>query len=142
MKKILISLFILLAIVAVAVPACSSSTADSTQAFCTSLQNLAGAALNVKSINASTSVDQAKQYQANLQSAWNDTVNAKKDLNVSKYNDLQSAYNQLTSSLGSISGSSTVAQALPSIQAALTSFNANLDAIRTTTCSFTPTKTP
>jgi hypothetical protein len=56
-------------------------------------------------------------------------------------NDLQNSYNQLKSSIDSLSGSQTVAQALPSIQAAVQTFDANLNAIRTTTCNFTPTNT-
>jgi hypothetical protein len=141
MKKIYFLVVSLLLIVAVVVPACSSSTEDNTQAFCQSLQELAAAEANVKSINANTSVDQARQYKEELQTAWNNTVNAKKDLSISKYNDLESSYNQLASSLNSISGSQTVAQALPSIQTAAATFDATLNEIRTTTCSFTPTST-
>jgi hypothetical protein len=142
MKKVLLSLLILVLAIAVIVPACTSSTSDNTQAFCQSLQNLAAAERNVKSINANTSVDQAKQYYQDLQNAWTATVNAKQNLNVSKYNDLENSYNQLKSSLDSLSGSQSVSQALPSIQAAVTTFEANLNAIRTTTCNFTPTSTP
>jgi hypothetical protein len=144
MKKLLVLLVVMLMVVgAVVAPACSSSsTASDTTAFCNSLQNLATAEVQVRSINASTSVDQAKQYYQNLQDAWSATVNAKQNLNVSKYSDLQNSYNELKSALGGISGSQTVAQALPSIQAALVTFDANLNAVRTTTCSFTPTATP
>jgi hypothetical protein len=141
-KRILVSLVILLAIVATVVPACSSSTADNTQAFCNSLGNLAAAEANIRSINASTTVDQAKQYYSALQTAWNDVVNAKKDLTVSKYNDLQNAYNQLAASLSGLSGSSTVAQSLPTIQAAMSTFDANLNSIRTTVCNVTPKSSP
>ncbi len=141
MKKLLLSLVILILVVAAVVPACSSSTSDNTAAFCSSLQNLAAAEAQVKSINASTTVDQAKQYNQNLQNAWNDAVNAKGNLTVSKFQDLQNAYNTLKSSLDSVSGSSTVAQALPTIQSALATFDSNLNQIRTTTCTFTPTAT-
>ncbi len=142
MKKLLLALIISILIVAAVVPACSSSTADNTTAFCNSLQNLAQAEAQVRSINANTSVDQAKQYYQNLQNAWSATVQAKQNLNVSKYNDLQNSYNTLKSSLDGLSGSQTVAQALPSIQSAVVTFDANLNAIRTTTCNFTPTSTP
>ncbi len=141
MKKILFSVIILLLIVGLILPACSSSTSDTTAAFCNSLASLAQAEAQVRSINATTTVDQAKQYQQNLQNAWNDVVNAKKDLTVSKYSDLQNSYNQLISSLSGISGSSTVAQALPSIQSAVATFDSNLNSIRQTTCSFTVTPT-
>jgi hypothetical protein len=142
MKKLLISLVILVALALITVPACTSSTSDNTQAFCQSLATLAVAEANLKSINATTSVDQARQYLQAFQSAWNDMVNAKQDMAVSKYSDLQNSYFQLTSSLNSMSGSQSVAQALPTIQAAVVSFDANLNAIRTTTCTYSPTKSP
>jgi hypothetical protein len=145
MKKLLLLLVLvmLMLVGTVVAPACtSSSTASDTTAFCNSLQNLAAAEAQVRTINASTSVDQAQQYYQDLQDAWSATVEAKQNLNVSKYSDLQNSYNELKSSLDGISGSQSVAQALPSIQAALVTFNADLNEIRTTTCSFTPTSTP
>ncbi len=141
MKKILLAILTLILALAVIVPACSSSTSDNTTAFCNSLQNLAVAYANVKNLNATTTVDQAKQSINQLQSAWDATVSAKGNLNASKFSDLQNSYNQLKSSLGGLSGSQTVAQAWPTVQAAFTSFQANLDAVRTTTCHFTPTAT-
>jgi vacuolar-type H+-ATPase catalytic subunit A/Vma1 len=123
-------------------PACSSSTEDNTQTFCDSLAALARAEANVRSINANTTVEQADQYRQELKNAWNDAVNAKKNLTVSKYNDLEASYRELESSLNSLEGSQTVAQALPSIQAAMATFDANLNEIRTTVCSYTPTSSP
>jgi hypothetical protein len=141
-KTILLSLLTLLLVGGMLLPACSSSTQDNTQVFCDSLAALAKAEANVRSINASTTVDQANQYRQDLKNAWNDTVNAKKNLTVSKYNDLEASYNELASSLNGLEGSQTVAEALPSIQSAMATFDANLNEIRTTTCSFTPTSSP
>jgi hypothetical protein len=123
-------------------PGLRQRTEDSTAAFCQSLQELAVAEANVRSIDVNTSVDQAKQYGQELQTAWNNMVSARQNLAVDKFDELQNAYNELRSTIDGLSGEQSVAQALPTIRTALTTFEANLNEIRTTVCSITPTSTP
>jgi cell division protein FtsX len=142
MEKIGLSLLIILLVMAVILPACTTSTTESTEAFCDSLQELAAAWANVESIDANTSVDQVRQYEEELRTAWDNMINARADLEYARFQEFEAAYRELADSLGQISGDVTVAEALPSVQAATTTFEAELTEIRTTVCDFSPTATP
>ena len=97
---------------------------------------------NVESIDANTSVDQVRQYEEELRTAWDNMINARADLEYARFQEFEAAYRELADSLGQISGDVTVAEALPSVQAATTTFEAELTEIRTTVCDFSPTATP
>ena len=141
MKKIVLSLLIVLLALAVILPACTTTTSESTQAFCDSLQELAAAWSNVESIDANTTVDQVREYEDELQSAWDNMLSARADLAYDRYQEFEAAYRELTDSLNQISGETTVAEAMPAIQSATTTFEAELTQIRTIVCNFSPTAT-
>jgi hypothetical protein len=145
MKKFLSLFFVfMLALAPLAlVPACQQpSTADQEQVFCQSLQKLASSAAQVRAINITTGVDEAKSRAQDLRNAWSDVVNARKNLAVARFNDLQTAYDQVQFALNTLQGTQSVRESLPAISNAVTTFDSTLSEIRFTVCKITPTSAP
>lgn len=139
MKKISIAL-LLIAVLSAGITIGCSDNKSSEEVLCDSLSELNVAVQNVNSITIGTSIDQAQEYQDQLQSAWEDTANAAKDVAYDRWDEVQAAYDDLISSLDNISGETTILQALPSIQAALNEFWASLDEMESVECNSTDTQ--
>ena len=134
MKKLslLIALILLLATL---LSACGTeSTGDAKTAFCDTLPPLNTAVHNVKSIDANTTVDQAKQYGKDLEEAWSNTKNAAANLREAQINDIEQAYNEMKSQIDGITGDDTLAGAQAQIQTSAQKFETSYNVITTTVC--------
>lgn len=136
MKNIGIALLLIAVLSAGIIIGCSDDK-SSEEVLCDSLSELNVAVQNVNSITIGTSIDQAQEYQDQLQSAWEDTANAAEDVAYDKWDEVKAAYDDLISSLDSISGETTIQQALPSIQAALNEFRTSLEEMESVECNST-----
>jgi len=134
MKKLFVPIALIL-LLAVPLSACGNdSTTDAKKAFCDTLPPLKSAADNVKSISATTSVDQAKQYGNDLQKAWDNTKTSAAKLADVQVGDIQDAYDEMIREINSITDQASVAAAQAQIQASTAKFEASYSKTTTTVC--------
>jgi hypothetical protein len=136
MKSRTMILAILLTLVlAVFLSACGTSVADAKQQFCDSLNNLNTAVEKLQSVDANTSVDEAKQAKEEVAKAWDELAKSSKLLKNVQLKESEGAYKEITKAVDkAISGDSTLGDSAKTIAAGAQKLDATLKVINTTVC--------
>lgn len=103
-------------------------TPAATASFCQSLTQLNTAIGTASSVNASTTVNQAKEAANNVQKAWDDTKKAAANLQSARVNDLQQAYDNFRKTVDSVPGSATLGDSATQVASAASTFRTTAQA--------------
>jgi len=100
----------------VAVPTTSAAQTQAKTALCTELVTLKTAATQVQSLNANSTVDDAKKAQLNLKASWEKVKLAARATQNVKTDDLEAAQVKLDKALDSVPPGATLSSAAAQIQ--------------------------
>ena len=127
---------LLMVILAVIVSACQPSVGEAKQEFCEKLNNVDNAAEQLKSVDASTSIDDARKAKEDLTKAWQELSDAAKQLEGVQMNASEEAYNSVVKDMEeSITGGMTLNDASQTIVSSAKKLSTELKVINTTVCS-------
>jgi len=101
--------------VTVAVPTTSAAQTQAKTQFCTELVSLKTAATQVQSLNANSSVDDAKKAQLTLRASWEKVKLSAKSVNNVKIDELEKAQTTLDKAMDSIPPGATISSAAAQI---------------------------
>jgi predicted Holliday junction resolvase-like endonuclease len=122
-------------VLAVFLSACGQSVADAKQQFCDSHNNLNTAVEKLQSVDANTSVDEAKQAKEEVAKAWDELAKSSKLLKNVQLKESEGAYKEITKAVDkAISGDSTLGDSAKTIATGAQKLDATLKVINTTVC--------
>jgi len=128
--------FLFILVLSLVLSACQPSVADAKQQFCDSLNTLNNAVDALQSIDENTSVNAAKQAQAEASKAWDEVAKAAKQLKEVQLNESEDAYKAMIKAVDSaISGESTLGDSAQIVANGAEQLSVALKAINTTVCS-------
>ena len=133
-RRILIPLLLML-VLAVFVSGCQQSVDQAKQNFCTKLNTVIDKTQQLKSVDANTSVEDAKKAKAELEQAWQDFSKAADQLKGVQADASQDAFNKMKKELdSSISGETTLGEGAQKISTGAQQLLTELKVINTTVC--------
>ena len=133
-RTMILAILLTLAL-AVFLSACGTSVADAKQQFCDSLNNLNAAVDKLQSVDANTSVDEAKEAKEKVAKAWDKLAKSSKLLKNVQLKESEDAYKEITKAVDkAISGDSTLGESAKTIAAGAQKLGATLKVINTTVC--------
>jgi len=133
-KKIVIALLLMM-VLAVIVSACQPSVGEAKQEFCEKLNKVNSAAEQLKSVDANTSIEDARKAKEDLTKAWKELSDAKEQLEGVQMDASEEAYNLMVKDVeNSVTGGMTLSDASQTIVSSAEKLSAELKVINTTIC--------